>query len=127
MADVGDECAWFGVIEFIGEGVVAAFADAHVAEVVVVDSVVADGGADSADVADEVEVGDVLVVVGVSEGAALFGAGGEAAVDAVEAGADAADWAAEQFLVADCALGLQHFFVGTDEKLELVALGAFVI
>ena len=91
MADVGDECAWFGVVEFIGEGVVAAFADAHVAEVVVVDSVVADGGADSADVADEVEVGDVLVVVGVSEGAALFGAGGEAAVDAVEAGADAAD------------------------------------
>ena len=91
VTDVGDECAWFGVVEFIGEGVVAAFADAHVAEVVVVDSVVADGGADSADVADEVEVGDVLVVVGVSEGAALFGAGGEAAVDAVEAGADAAD------------------------------------
>jgi hypothetical protein len=98
--DVGDDGSGFGLVELVGELEVAGLADAEVAEVVVVDSVVADCGADAADVADVVECGCALELEGVADGAAFLRAGRDAAAHAVEGRADAAVGAAEFLLGA---------------------------
>jgi len=125
--DVGDEIAGLGGVEVLGEGIVAGLAEAEVAEGVVIDSIVADGGADAADVADVVEVGGLLVVEFVADGAVLFRAGGHSAVHTVKLVADSADRPAQLLLLAFRAVRPQHFIVGADEKLKLVAIQALVL
>lgn len=125
--DIGDDLPGFGGVEFVRQFGVAALADAEVAEVVVVDPVVADGSADAAHIADEIQIGDALEVEGVADGTALLRAGRHAAPHAVEVVADAAEGAAQFLLLAAHAVRFQHFLVGTDEELQLVSLRALVV
>lgn len=111
VGDIGDELPWLGGVKLVGQFGVAEFADAEVAVGVVEDAAVADRGADAADVADVVEVGDALKVVGVAHGAAFLAAGRDSALDAVEGLADPAEGPAEFNLSALLALGLGHFLV----------------
>jgi hypothetical protein len=125
--DIGDDLPRFRWIEFVRQFRVATLADAEVAEIVVVDPVVADGSTDAAHIADEIQIGDALEVEGVADRTALLGAGRDPTAHAVEVVADAAEGAAQFLLLAVHAGRFQHFLVGTDEELQLMSLCALVL
>jgi hypothetical protein len=125
--DVGDKLPGLGGIEVLRQGLVAGPAYSEVAGGVIVDAVVADGGANPAEVADVVEVGDVLVAELVADGTPFLGAGRHSAVHAVELIADAADRTAQLDLLATHTAGFQHRLVGPQVELQLVPLQAPVL
>lgn len=100
------------MVKFCRKLIEAVLANAKIASTVIVYPVVADRCAHSANIADEIEIGDALEIEGVADGAAFLGAGRHSAADAVILAANSAIGPAQPRLFARDALRLHHLFIG---------------
>jgi hypothetical protein len=73
--DVGNDRPRFGLVKVIGQFGKACLADTEVATIIIVNSIVGDRSADSAQVAYVVQIGDSLEIEGVADGAPFLRAG----------------------------------------------------
>lgn len=125
--DVSDELPWLRLVEVLGQLAEAILTDAEVAQTVIVYTVLADGRAHSADVADEVKIGNLLVGESVTDGAPLLRAGRHTTPHAIQLAAYPAVGAAQSLFLARYTVGLQHFLIGPHKELELVAPETLVL
>lgn len=98
--DIGDDGSRFGLVKRLRQLLEACLADTEIAVIVIVNSIVTHCSADSADVADAVQVGYALEIESVAYWATLLRAGRNSAAHTVEFLADSAEGSAQLLLLA---------------------------
>jgi hypothetical protein len=115
--DVSHDGFRLRLIIYVGQILVAGFAEAEIAEVVVVDAVVADAGADTAHIADIVDNACPLKSKLMANRTPLLRAWRHTAAYTVVLLADAAHGTAQSLLTALDTQGFGHLFITPHEEL----------
>ncbi len=125
--DIGYKLPCLGLVEFLWELRVASFAYSEIADVVIINSVVAYCSTHPTHITYKVQISDPLKVIGVADRAAVLCTRRHSAYHTVDLIANSTEWATQPGLRAANALWLQHFLVSSSVELKLMTFEALVL